>query len=53
MCTVAQCDDALNDFVDDDTLKQLYSIPFQWYKHKPSAPHTCSFKLSHFNMASR
>lgn len=43
MCIVTQRDNVLHDFEVDDTLENLYSIPFKRYKHKLSVPH--SFKL--------
>lgn len=44
MCFVAQPDNALYNFVDDNTLNIYFSRPFKRYKHKPSASYT--FKLT-------
>lgn len=49
MCIVAQCDNALHDFVDDDdTVEKLCSILFKRYNHDPSPLH--SFKLMVISM---
>lgn len=43
MYIVAQRNNALHDFVNDNTLKKLYPIPFKRYKHEPPALN--SYKL--------
>lgn len=39
MCIVAQRDNALHDFVDDDNFEYISSIPFKRYRHESLAPH--------------
>lgn len=44
MCNEAEYSKALYNFMDNDTLKQLFSMPFKRFKHQPSASRP--FKLS-------